>query len=84
MSIELENAEHIMLEHEKHKPTKHHKEKDGQDSEKYSSLYSSFDQLKQHQELLLPGIKQVYLLTQKLAQQISKYKVINTLFNVYI
>lgn len=60
MTIELEHAEQIMLEHEKHKPTKHQKEKDGQDSEKYSSLYSSFDQLKQHQELLMPGIKQVF------------------------
>lgn len=60
MSAELEHAEQVMIEHEKEnfaiKP-KHHKEKDKEHTddahEKYSSLYSSFDQLKHHGDLLL-------------------------------
>ncbi|XP_026726211.1 V-type proton ATPase subunit H isoform X2 [Trichoplusia ni] len=55
MSAELEHAEQVMLLHEKQhfaadKPQKHHhhKDKDHSDAgpEKYSSLYSSFDELK--------------------------------------
>ncbi|XP_032518692.2 V-type proton ATPase subunit H isoform X1 [Danaus plexippus] len=56
VSAELEHAEQVMLEHEKQnfsdKPTKTHKEKDDvKDSEKYKSLYSSFDVLKSHEDL---------------------------------
>lgn len=56
VSAELEHAEQVMLEHEKQnfsdKPTKSHKEKDDvKDSEKYKSLYSSFDVLKSHEDL---------------------------------
>ncbi|CAG9788727.1 unnamed protein product [Diatraea saccharalis] len=59
MSAELEQAEQVMLEHEKQnfadKPNKHqhlHKNKNTDDAqEKYSSLYSSFDELKPHEEL---------------------------------
>lgn len=52
MSVELEHAEQVLLEHEKQnfavdKPTKH---KEADSHEKYSSLYSSFDELKQHQD----------------------------------
>lgn len=65
MSVELEHAEQVMLEHEKHnfadKPTKHDKkDKDAAAGhEKYSSLYSSFDELKQHPDWLSGSI-QVY------------------------
>ncbi|XP_047535197.1 V-type proton ATPase subunit H isoform X1 [Vanessa atalanta] len=63
VSAELEHAEQVMLEHEKQhfsdKPIKHHKEKSGEKAdssqEKYSSLYSSFDVLKSHQDLP-PGL----------------------------
>ncbi|CAH2092940.1 unnamed protein product [Euphydryas editha] len=63
VSAELEHAEKVMLEHEKHnfseKHTKHQKEKNGDDAdpsqEKYSSLYTSFDVLKSHQDLP-PGL----------------------------
>ncbi|XP_053610592.1 V-type proton ATPase subunit H isoform X2 [Plodia interpunctella] len=66
MSVELEHAEQVMLEHEKQKFSdkhKHNKEKDdkkpegAQGQEKYSSLYSSFDQLKPHEDLP-PGLHQ--------------------------
>ncbi|XP_026495682.1 V-type proton ATPase subunit H isoform X1 [Vanessa tameamea] len=61
VSAELEHAEQVMLEHEKQhfsdKPIKHHKENSGEKAdssqEKYSSLYSSFDVLKSHQDLPL-------------------------------
>ncbi|KAM3965650.1 V-type proton ATPase subunit VhaSFD isoform 1-T1 [Aphomia sociella] len=53
MSADLEHAEQVMLEHEKQhfsdKPHKHHKEKEEKKpdgAEKYSSLYSAFDELK--------------------------------------
>ncbi|XP_050347392.1 V-type proton ATPase subunit H isoform X1 [Nymphalis io] len=63
VSAELEHAEQVMLEHEKQhfsdKHIKHHKEKSGEKAdpsqEKYSSLYSSFDVLKSHQDLP-PGL----------------------------
>lgn len=67
MSVELEHAEQVMLEHEKEhfadKPAKHrhHKEKpaDG-DAEKYSVLHSDFDVLKPLEELA-PGLHKVLL-----------------------
>lgn len=60
MSAELAHAEQVMLEHEKQhfsdKHIKHHKDKEGDRAdaarEKYSSLYSSFDVMKSHEELL--------------------------------
>ncbi|XP_045451702.1 V-type proton ATPase subunit H isoform X1 [Melitaea cinxia] len=63
VSAELEHAEKVMLEHEKHnfseKHIKHQKEKSVENAdpsqEKYSSLYSSFDVLKSHQDLP-PGL----------------------------
>ncbi|CAK1555753.1 unnamed protein product [Leptosia nina] len=62
MSAELAHAEQVMLEHEKQnfsdKHVKHHhKDKSAEkaDSEKYSSLYSSFDVLKSHEDLP-PGL----------------------------
>lgn len=71
MSAELEHAEQVMLLHEKQhfaadkleKHLKHHnKEKEHVNvdagSEKYSSLYSSFDELKPHDDLL-PGLHKV-------------------------
>ncbi|XP_041982567.1 V-type proton ATPase subunit H isoform X2 [Aricia agestis] len=60
MTADLEHAEQVMLEHEKqHFSDKHSKpkEKEGDKAanvhEKYSSLYTSFDELKSHEELLL-------------------------------
>ncbi|XP_014371326.2 V-type proton ATPase subunit H isoform X1 [Papilio machaon] len=59
VSAELEHAEQVMLLHEKQhfaadKPK--HKERDHEAAhEKYSSLYSSFDEAKTHEELL-PGL----------------------------
>lgn len=69
MSAELEHAEQVMLLHEKQhfaadklqKHLKHHhKEKDNVDAgpEKYSSLYSSFDELKPLEDLP-PGLHKV-------------------------
>ncbi|CAH2984110.1 unnamed protein product [Chilo suppressalis] len=63
MTAELEQAEQVMWEHEKQnfadKPVKHqqlHKNKNADDAqEKYSSLYSSFDELKPNEELP-PGL----------------------------
>ncbi|XP_037874313.1 vacuolar ATP synthase subunit H isoform X1 [Bombyx mori] len=61
MTAELEHAEQVMLEHEKEKFSdkhKHHKEKahhSDAGNEKYSSLYSSFDELKPHEDLP-PGL----------------------------
>ncbi|XP_075980821.1 V-type proton ATPase subunit VhaSFD isoform X1 [Anticarsia gemmatalis] len=64
MSAELEHAEQVMLLHEKQhfaadKPSKHHHQKDKEHTdasqEKYSSLYSSFDELKPH-DVLPPGL----------------------------
>ncbi|XP_022129725.1 V-type proton ATPase subunit H isoform X1 [Pieris rapae] len=56
MSAELAHAEQVMLEHEKQnfsdKHNKHKEKIDKADSEKYSSLYSSFDVLKPHEDLL--------------------------------
>lgn len=66
VTAELEQAEQVMLEHEKEhfavkfeKHNKHNKDKitDG-GPEKYSSLYSDFDQLKPHEDLP-PGIHKV-------------------------
>ncbi|XP_013148230.1 PREDICTED: V-type proton ATPase subunit H isoform X2 [Papilio polytes] len=59
VSAELEHAEQVMLAHEKQhfaadKP-KHKEHKDEAAHEKYSSLYSSFDEAKTHEELL-PGL----------------------------
>lgn len=67
VSAELEHAEKVMLEHEKHhfseKHIKHQKEKNGENAdpsqEKYSSLYSSFDVLKSHQDFP-PGLHKVF------------------------
>lgn len=67
VSAELEHAEKVMLEHEKHnfseKHIKHQKEKSVENAdpsqEKYSSLYSSFDVLKSHQDLP-PGFHKVF------------------------
>ncbi|GBP16752.1 V-type proton ATPase subunit H [Eumeta japonica] len=60
MTAELEHAEQIMIEHEKQHFSVHHeknKHKEGEEHhERYSSLYSSFDELKSH-ETLLPGQK---------------------------
>lgn len=66
MSAELAQAEQVMLEHEKEnfnveKITKHHhhKEKNTEGGPaKYSSLVSSFDQLKPNEELP-PGLHKV-------------------------
>ncbi|XP_037292938.1 V-type proton ATPase subunit H isoform X2 [Manduca sexta] len=59
MSAELEHAEQVMLAHEKENFSdkhKHHKEKEHSDAaEKYCSLYSSFDELKPHEDLP-PGL----------------------------
>ncbi|XP_068618119.1 V-type proton ATPase subunit H isoform X2 [Battus philenor] len=59
VSAELEHAEQVMLAHEKQhfadKP-KHFKDKEPEETnEKYSSLYSSFDEVKSHEDLL-PGL----------------------------
>ncbi|XP_073961843.1 V-type proton ATPase subunit VhaSFD isoform X2 [Choristoneura fumiferana] len=58
MTAELEHAEQVMLAHEKpHSDRhKHHKDKATDAHEKYSSLYSSFDELAKHQDLP-PGPK---------------------------
>lgn len=61
VSADLEHAEQVMLEHEKQhfsdKHTKQPKDKEGDKAEtgheKYSSLYTSFDVLKSHEEYLL-------------------------------
>ncbi|XP_072945129.1 V-type proton ATPase subunit H isoform X2 [Epargyreus clarus] len=58
MSADLEHAEQVMLAHEKmnfaDKPIKHHKNRDAAEiNEKYSSLYSSFDELKSHEDYSL-------------------------------
>jgi hypothetical protein len=65
MTADLEQAEKVMLEHDKHpftdKLMKLHKEKvvnSGKD--KYSSLYSSFDQLKPDDDFP-PGLNKVLL-----------------------
>lgn len=68
MSAELEHAEQVMLLHEKQnfaadkQPKHHHKDKEQTDAgqEKYSSLYSSFDELKPHDDLP-PGLHKVFL-----------------------
>ncbi|XP_028168667.1 V-type proton ATPase subunit H isoform X1 [Ostrinia furnacalis] len=66
MSAELAQAEQVMLAHEKEhfaveKITKHHQHKEktatAEGPEKYSSLYSSFDELKPHEDLP-PGLHQ--------------------------
>lgn len=66
VSAELEHAEQVMLEHEKQhfseKNTKHHKDKHAADKdkeEKYSSLYTSFDVLKTHEDWP-PGFHKVF------------------------
>lgn len=64
MSAELAHAEQVMLAHEKQHfsdklAEKHkHKNKDVEGA-KYSSLYSSFDQLKPHEDLP-PGLHKVF------------------------
>lgn len=65
MSAELEHAEQVMWEHEKEhfadKPAKHrhHKERPTEsEAEKYSTLYSNFDELKPLEELP-PGLHKV-------------------------
>ncbi|KAI8439448.1 hypothetical protein MSG28_013231 [Choristoneura fumiferana] len=62
MTAELEHAEQVMLAHEKpHSDRhKHHKDKATDAHEKYSSLYSSFDELAKHQDLP-PGPKKMML-----------------------
>lgn len=65
MSAELEHAEQVMWAHEKqHFSDKlsekyKHKERNADGSQKYSSLYSSFDQLKPHEDLP-PGLHKVF------------------------
>lgn len=65
MTAELEHAEQVMLAHEKpHSDRhKHHKDKASDAHEKYSSLYSSFDELAKHQDLP-PGPKKVLCVAQ--------------------
>ncbi|CAH2043685.1 unnamed protein product, partial [Iphiclides podalirius] len=59
MSAELAHAEQVMLAHEKQHfadKHKHHKDKEPEGAnEKYSSLYSSFDEVKSHEDLP-PGL----------------------------
>lgn len=67
MSEELAHAEQVMLAHEKpvhfiDKHHKHHKDKPDDVTQKYSSLYSSFDTLKPHEELP-PGCNKVQAVT---------------------
>lgn len=63
MSAELEHAEQVMLAHEKEHFSdkhKHHKDKEHSDiSENYKSLYSSFDELKPHEDLP-PSLHKVF------------------------
>lgn len=74
MTAELEHAEQVMLEHEKEKFSdkhKHHKEKahhSDAGNEKYSSLYSSFDELKPHEDLP-PGLHKVFCVTCRYRRQ---------------
>lgn len=64
MSAELAHAEQVMLAHEKQHfadKHKHHKDKESEGAnEKYSSLYSSFDEVKSHEDLP-PGLHKVLL-----------------------
>lgn len=69
MSAELEHAEQVMLLHEKQHFSDKLSEKQKQKEQelqsegpnaKYSSLYSSFDQLKPHDDDLPPGLLKVF------------------------
>lgn len=91
MSAELEHAEQVMLLHEKQnfaadKHPKHHhqKEKEHTDpsQEKYSSLYSSFDELKPLGDLP-PSLHKVFLYYVDVdIMSVKKYnKVLTNLFS---